>query len=140
MAALAAFAVYRWRQQRRVRRVEGRVKGYLSERYGEVPKRLSIHRTDDTLWPVLVGFDNPRTGVRHSLQLACGGPNSTLSALSEKDNEIDDEKQRATQGRSEKAPDAGENPPPQVEAVSSRRAPPGATLHAAPIPFRERDS
>jgi hypothetical protein len=84
-AALAALALYRWRARRRARRVEGWVRGHLSDRYGRVPDRLSIDCSDDRLWPVLVAFDHPRTGLRHSLQVACWGPQSTFSLLSEKE-------------------------------------------------------
>src|SRR5689334_913063 len=83
--ALAAFAAHRWRQRRRVLRVKEWVKGYLRTRYGEVPGRLDINCSDDTLWPVLVSFDLPRTGVRHSLRFACHGP-SSLSLLAEKED------------------------------------------------------
>jgi hypothetical protein len=85
VTALAAFAVYRWRQQRYVRQVKRWVEGYLSTRYGELPNHLNINCSDDRLWPVLVAFDHPRTGLRHSLQVACWGPQSTFSLLSEKE-------------------------------------------------------
>jgi hypothetical protein len=83
--ALAAFAAYRWRQRRRVLRVKEWMKGYLLTRYGEVPDRLDINCSDDPLWPVLVAFDMPRTGVRHSLRFTCQGP-SSFSLLSEKED------------------------------------------------------
>jgi hypothetical protein len=83
--ALAAFAVHRWRQRRRVLRVKEWVKSYLLTRYGEEPGHLDINCSDDPLWPVLVGFDLPRTGVRHSLRFSCHGP-SSLSLLSEKED------------------------------------------------------
>ena len=85
LAALATFAVYRWRQLKRVRQVETWVKDYLVVRYGELPNDLNINCSDDRLWPVLVGFDGPRTGSRHSLQFACPGQPSTFSLLSEKE-------------------------------------------------------
>lgn len=87
LAATAAFAVYRWRQRNRVRRVEKWVKDYLCARYGELPNPLSINCSDDPLWPVLVAFDTPRTGIRHSMQFTCGGRDSTYALLSEKEEE-----------------------------------------------------
>lgn len=83
--ALAAFAAYRWRQRRRVLRVKEWVKAYLVTRYGELPGSLDINCSDDPLWPVLVGFDLPRTGARHRLRFSCRGP-SSLSLLSEKED------------------------------------------------------
>jgi hypothetical protein len=80
--ALAAFAVYRWRQRQRVRQVERWVREYLAVRYGALPNHPSINCSDDPLWPVLVAFDNPRTGTRHHLQFACPGPPSTFALLS----------------------------------------------------------
>src|SRR5437879_3622257 len=85
-ALLAAFAVYRWRQRERGRQVDGRVKDFLSSRYGELPSDLNVNSSDDPLWPVLVSFHNPRTGIRHRLQFACPGPASTLFFLSEKED------------------------------------------------------
>ncbi|MGH7172653.1 MAG: hypothetical protein ACRELG_20420 [Gemmataceae bacterium] len=85
LAAAVAFAVYRWRQEKRVRRVESWVKEYLRARYGELPDPLRINCSDDSLWPVLVAFDGPRAGVRHSMQFTCGGTHSTFALLSEKE-------------------------------------------------------
>lgn len=85
--SLTAFAIYRWRQQQRVSRINDWVNDYLLTRYGELPIQLSINCSHDALWPVLVGFDTPGTGMRHRLQFACGGPPSTWSLLSEKDEE-----------------------------------------------------
>ena len=85
LTALAAFAVYRWRQKERIRRVEKWVKDYLCVRYGELPNHLSINCSDDLLWPVFVAFDGPRTGIRHSLQFSGGGTHSTFALLSEKE-------------------------------------------------------
>lgn len=82
--ALIAFSFYRWQQRRRVRRVEQWVKDFLAARYGEAPQPLQIHCTDDKLWPVLVSFHDPRTGIRHRLQFGCWGPVSTYSLLEEK--------------------------------------------------------
>ena len=47
--ALAAFAVYRWRQRRRAHQVEKGVKAYLCGRYGGVPEGLDINDCDDPL-------------------------------------------------------------------------------------------
>src|SRR5436305_177191 len=81
VTALAAFAIYRQRQRQRVRRIESQVKEYLSGRYGGLPNPLSINCSDDPLWPVLVNFDFPHTGVHHRLQFACGGRRPTFSLL-----------------------------------------------------------
>ena len=85
--AVAAFVVYRWRQRKRVCRIEEWVKDYLCVRYGELPNPLSINCSDDPLWPVLVAFDTPRTGIPHSMQFTCGGRHSTFALLSEKQEE-----------------------------------------------------
>jgi len=85
LVALAAFAVYRWQQRKRVRWVEGRVREYLVERYGGLPNHLNINCSEDPLWPVLVSFDDPRTGTRNRLQFSCSGPASTFSLFSEKE-------------------------------------------------------
>ncbi len=83
VAGIVIFALYRWQQRRRVRRVEKWVKGWLSTRYGELPSPLHIDCSDDRLWPVLVDFDTPGTGIRHRLQFACPGPGSALSLISD---------------------------------------------------------
>ncbi len=85
LTAVAAFAVYRWLQRRRVRRVEEQVKDHLCDRYGELPTSLSINCSDDPLWPVLVAFDTPRTKTRHRMQFTGGGTHSTFALLSEKE-------------------------------------------------------
>jgi hypothetical protein len=85
MAGPLVYAIYRWLQRRRVNRVEGWVKEYLSNRYGELPAPLHIDCSDDRLWPVLVDFTSPRTGVRHRLQFTCGGTYSTFALLSKKE-------------------------------------------------------
>jgi hypothetical protein len=87
VAALAAFALYRWWQRRHVRQVGEWVKGYLTARYGALPERLHVNCSDDSLWPVLVAFDGPRPGTRHRLQFACAGPPATYALLSEKEEE-----------------------------------------------------
>jgi hypothetical protein len=85
IAGLVAFAIYRWRQQRRVHRVEEWVKKYLSDRYGELPASLRIDCSDDRQWPVLVDFTGPCPAVWHRLQFTCGGTRSTFALLSEKE-------------------------------------------------------
>ncbi len=84
LTALVTFVGYRWRQRRRVVRVKRWVSDYLLRRYGEIPGSLSIDCSDDVLWPVLVAFDAPRTGVRHRLQFQCGGAPSTFALHSER--------------------------------------------------------
>jgi hypothetical protein len=85
IAGSAAYAVYRWQQRRRVHRIKGWVKEYLSNRYGELPASLRIDCSDDRLWPVLVDFIGPRTGVRHRLQFTCDGTHSTFALISDKE-------------------------------------------------------
>jgi hypothetical protein len=85
IVGLLAYAIYRWRQQRRVNRVEGWVKEYLSDRYGELTAPLRIDCSDDRLWPALVDFTSPRTVVRHRLNLTCDGTHATVALLSEKE-------------------------------------------------------
>jgi hypothetical protein len=85
VAVLFAYAIYRMRQRRRVHRVEMRVKEYLCGRFGDLPASLHIDCSDDRLWPVLVDFANPRTGVRHRLQFHCPGAGSSLALLSDKE-------------------------------------------------------
>lgn len=82
-AALAAFALYRWRQRRRACEVKRRVEEYLLARYGAVPPGVDVNCSNDPLWPVLVDFDHLRTGARHRLQFHCGPPASPLSLTSE---------------------------------------------------------
>lgn len=83
---LAAFVAYRWRRQRRVRQIEKWVKEYLCVRYGELPDALKINCSNDPLWPVLVAFDAPRTGVRHRLRFACGRAHSAFALVSEQED------------------------------------------------------
>jgi hypothetical protein len=84
-SALAAFAVYKWCQRRRVLRVERWGKDFLSLRYGQLPDHPNINCSDDRLWPVLVAFENPRTGSRHNLQFTCAGPESSFALLSDQE-------------------------------------------------------
>ena len=83
--ALAAFTLYRWVCRRRIRRIEQSVREYLVSRYGNQPGRLAVNCSDDPLWPILVTFDGPNPGSRHSLQFACPGSISTFSLLSEEE-------------------------------------------------------
>jgi hypothetical protein len=83
ISVLVGFALHRWRQRKRVRRVQAWVKDYLFLRQGDVPEYLTINCSDDLLWPVLVDFDDSHTGARHNLQFACAGPPSTFRLLSE---------------------------------------------------------
>jgi hypothetical protein len=82
---LVVYVIYRWLQRRRVRRVQGWVKEYLSDRYGVVPASLRIACSDDRLWPVLVDFIAPRTGVRRRLRFTCDGARSTFALHSDKE-------------------------------------------------------
>jgi hypothetical protein len=41
--------------------------------------------SDDPLCPVIVAFDAPRTGIRHSLQFTSGRTHSMFALLSEKE-------------------------------------------------------
>jgi hypothetical protein len=83
--ALAAFAFYRWRQMGRVRGVNEWIGAYLRDRFGSPLDRMSVNCSDDRLWPVLVGFDDPRTGLRHRLRFSCPGSAATLSLHSEEE-------------------------------------------------------
>jgi hypothetical protein len=85
LLAVAAFVVYRWRQKKRVRQIEEWVKDYLCDRYGPLPNSLSINCSDDPLWPVLVRFDTPRTGLRHRLQFSCPGTRSSFALVSDRE-------------------------------------------------------
>jgi hypothetical protein len=85
-AALAAFAVYRWRQRKRIRRIKDWVDAYVVDRYHKLPGDLHVNCSDDTLWPVLVGFADPLTGARHRLRFDCPGANATFSLISEEQN------------------------------------------------------
>jgi hypothetical protein len=83
LAALTAFAAYRWQQRKRARRVEAWIREFLLARYGNLPAHLTINCSDDHSWPVLVAFDDPRGGTRHRLQFACAGQPAAYSLLSE---------------------------------------------------------
>jgi hypothetical protein len=88
MAAVAALcltagALYRWRQRRRARRAGEAVRAFLCARYGEVPHPLHINCSDDRLWPVLVDFSNPQTGIQHRLRFDCPGSGSAVALLQE---------------------------------------------------------
>ncbi len=85
VASALAYAVYRWQQRRRVHRIGEWVREYLRGQYGEVPVPLHINCSDDRLWPVLVDFASPRTGVRHRLQFHCPGAGTSLALLSDRE-------------------------------------------------------
>lgn len=82
---VTALAIHKWWQQRRVREVEIWVREYLYDRYGILPHQLHINCSSDLLWPVLVNFDAPLTGSRHSLQFDCGGRQQTWVRRTEKE-------------------------------------------------------
>ena len=81
--ALAAFVVFRQRQHRRVERIKTWINEYLTARYSEPPLHLHIDCSDDPLWPVLVAFERPRSGTRHSLRFSCAGSQPTYALVSE---------------------------------------------------------
>jgi hypothetical protein len=83
MVASALFAVYRWRQRERVRQVTAWVGEFLSSRDGNRPQGLTVNCSDDANWPILVGYDDPHNGKRHTAQFACGGRRSSLALISE---------------------------------------------------------
>lgn len=85
LTAAAYFVVYRWQKNQRARQVEQWVREFLSARYGELPKLLHIHCSDDLLWPVLVHFATPHTGMQRRLQFSVGAAKSTFALLSEKE-------------------------------------------------------
>lgn len=85
--ASAFIAVYRWRQRQRVRQVTSWIGNYLSNRYGKQPRALIVNCSDDTSWPVLVSFDDPNNGSRHTAQFACGEHQSTFALVSEKEEQ-----------------------------------------------------
>lgn len=86
-ASLAAFAFYRWRQETRVSQINVWVNDFLRVRYGELPARLKINCSHDASWPVLVGFNTPRTGIRHQVQFMCRGAQPAWFLLSETDEQ-----------------------------------------------------
>ncbi len=83
LLAVVAVAVYRQGRHRRARRVEASARAYLFDRYGQLPKNLTINCSDDTLWPVLVAFDHPKSGVRQRLQFGVRERDTSLALLSE---------------------------------------------------------
>lgn len=86
ITCVAAVVIFKWQKQRRVHQVETWVRKYLYNRYGRLPDHLHINCSDDLLWPVLVNFHAPRTGVLHSLEFACGGPQPTWVRRSEREH------------------------------------------------------
>lgn len=87
IACAVAFVVYNWWQQIRVHRIEAWVREVLFGRYGELPKHLYIHCSYDRLWPVLVHFQMPQTGTRHTMQFNCGRARLTWVLVSERDEQ-----------------------------------------------------
>lgn len=83
ISALIAIAIYRWAQRERVRRVGAWIEDYLSLNSNVVPLHLNINCSDDRSWPVLVEFDDARTGARHNLQFTCAGLPSSFRLVSE---------------------------------------------------------
>jgi hypothetical protein len=81
--ALAAFAYYSWRCRERSRGVKAWVESYLRDRFGNSLERVSVNCSDDRSWPVLVGFDDVQTGLRHRLRFHCPGSPSSMRLESE---------------------------------------------------------
>lgn len=85
MALVAGFGLHRSVQRKRVARVTAWIRDFLFARYGSLPDDLSIHCTDDQLWPVLVEFRRSLPATRHRLQFMCSGVSSTFALVSEKE-------------------------------------------------------
>jgi hypothetical protein len=83
LLAVVAVAVYRRGRHRRALRVGASARAYLFDRYGQLPGNLTINCSDDTLWPVLVAFDHPKTGARHRLQFGVRERDSSVALVSE---------------------------------------------------------
>ena len=83
LVAVAAFAGYRWYQERRTERITKWIQQFLSERYGSLPSPLSIQGTHDTHWPFLVAYRSRTDQARHRLQFVCPGARSTFALVSE---------------------------------------------------------
>lgn len=83
LLAIVMFAVYRWKQRRRVARVTAWIRSFLTARYGALPKNLYIDCTEDRIWPVLVTFDSQTGGKQHRFNFACSGDQSTYRLRSE---------------------------------------------------------
>src|SRR5437899_1449737 len=79
LIAVVTVLVYRKGRRRRALRVETAARKYLSDRYGGPPNNLTINCSDDALWPVLVAFVHPKTGVRHRLQFGVCERDTSLS-------------------------------------------------------------
>jgi hypothetical protein len=84
LAVVAAVAVYRRGRRRRALRVEASARKYLSDRYGALPKNVTVNCSDDALWPVLVAFDHPQAGVRHRLEFGVREQDASVSLISER--------------------------------------------------------
>jgi hypothetical protein len=76
VAAIASFAVYRWRQRKRDR-IKTWICEFLAARCGHVPEDLNVNCSDDPFWPVIVDFVRPGSTLRHRLQFACPDSPST---------------------------------------------------------------
>lgn len=85
LTCLAVFPVYRWWQQKRVRRVELWVKNFLLARFGAIPNYLNINCSQDPLWPVLVYFETPSTERQHRMQFDCRRSQHTWLLVSERE-------------------------------------------------------
>jgi hypothetical protein len=82
-AALTAFAVYRWRQRQRVCRIKGWINEFLVARFSVLPKNLTVSCSNDLFWPIMVDFDDPRSGAPQRLQFVCGKARSTFALRTE---------------------------------------------------------
>jgi hypothetical protein len=85
---LTAFGYYRWTQHQRGLGVRAWVDRYLRDRFGNSLQRVSVHCSDDVLWPVLVGFDDAQTGMRHRLRFSCPGGPSSMRLASEESERV----------------------------------------------------
>jgi len=83
--AMAAFVAFASWQKHRHQQIVKWVQSFLSVRYGALPGALHINCSNDRLWPVLVTFETPHTGIRHSMQFSCGGTESSYAIVSERD-------------------------------------------------------
>src|SRR5690348_1089229 len=78
-AALTAFAMYRWRQRQRIRRIKEWIDEFLVARFSVLPKNLTVNCSDDLFWPIMVDFDDPHSGAPQRLQFVCGKARSTFA-------------------------------------------------------------
>lgn len=80
-------AAQKRKRRDRVLSIERWVMDFLRSRYDTLPSQLSIHCSNDRLWPVLARFDMPGSDLRHSMQFECGGTSPTWSLISERDEQ-----------------------------------------------------